>query len=72
VNAASSSLQPADEEAHHPRTGEDRFAALPAEERALLLQVSEMLHSIRYGNVMIVVQDGKVIQMETSEKIRLR
>lgn len=54
------------------RTGEDRFAALPAEERALLLQVGEMLESIRFGTVVIVVQDATVIQIETSEKIRLR
>jgi hypothetical protein len=49
-----------------------RFAALPEEQRRLLLNVSELLGEIAYGNVVIVLQDGKVIQIETSEKIRLR
>jgi hypothetical protein len=49
-----------------------RFGRLPAERRRLLLRVHELLASIQYGNVVIVLQDGKVIQMETSEKIRLR
>jgi hypothetical protein len=49
-----------------------RFAALPAESRALLLHVSELLDEIAYGTVVIVLQDRKVIQIETSEKIRLR
>ena len=48
------------------------FAALPEEQRKLLMHVSELLGEIAYGNVMIVLQDGKVIQIETSEKIRLR
>jgi len=49
-----------------------RFAALSDEERRLLLHVSELLGEIAYGTVVIVLQDGKVIQIETSEKIRLR
>ena len=36
------------------------------------MHVSELLGEIAYGNVMIVLQDGKVIQIETREKIRLR
>jgi hypothetical protein len=72
VSAVSKSLRTPDEGARRGgRTGEG-FAALPAEERALLLQVAERLQSIRYGGVVIVVQDGTVIQIETSEKIRLR
>jgi hypothetical protein len=49
-----------------------RFAALPPEQRELLIHVSELLAEIAFGNVVIVLQDGKVIQIETSEKIRLR
>lgn len=48
------------------------FAALPAEQRALLLHVQELLGGIAYGTVVLVLQDGKVIQVETSEKIRLK
>jgi hypothetical protein len=49
-----------------------RYAALDAERRALLMHVDELLDDIAYGTVVMVLQDGKVIQIETSEKIRLR
>ena len=49
-----------------------RFAALDPERRALLLHVDDLLREIAYGTVVMVLQDGKVIQIETSEKIRLR
>ena len=48
------------------------FASLPAEQRALLLHVQDLLGGIAYGTVVLVLQDGKVIQVETSEKIRLK
>lgn len=48
------------------------FAALPEDQRKLLMHVSELLGEIAFGNVIIVLQDAKVIQIETSEKIRLR
>ena len=34
-------------------------------------QIREALRSIRYGAVTLVVQDGHVIQIDKSEKIRL-
>jgi hypothetical protein len=34
-------------------------------------QVREALRVIRYGTVTLVIQDGKVIQIDMSEKIRL-
>lgn len=49
-----------------------RFASLPASQRELLLHVHDLLGDIAYGTVVLVLQDGKVIQVETSEKIRLR
>ncbi|HWC71388.1 MAG TPA: DUF2292 domain-containing protein [Actinomycetota bacterium] len=49
-----------------------RFASLPPEQRELLLHVHDLLSGIAYGTVVLVLQDGKVIQIETSEKIRLR
>lgn len=33
--------------------------------------IKETLASIRYGTVTLVVQDGKVIQVDKNEKIRL-
>jgi hypothetical protein len=49
-----------------------RFAGLSPEERALLLHVYDLLGGISFGTVVLVLQDGKVIQVETSEKIRLQ
>jgi hypothetical protein len=49
-----------------------RYAGLDPERRELLLHVHELLEGIAFGTVVIVLQDGKVIQIETSEKIRLR
>jgi hypothetical protein len=49
-----------------------RFAALPPEQRRLLLHVHDLLEGIAYGTVVLVVQDRRVIQVETSEKIRLK
>jgi hypothetical protein len=42
------------------------------EERAVLARVGEVLRKIRFGTVSLVVQDGKVVQIETAEKFRLR
>jgi hypothetical protein len=49
-----------------------RFAGLDPERRSILLRVGELLDDIAFGTVVIVQQDGTVIQIETSEKIRLR
>ncbi len=49
-----------------------RVAAMAAEQRTLLLHVHDLLGGIAYGTVVLVLQDGKVIQVETSEKIRLK
>ncbi|HEY7668685.1 MAG TPA: YezD family protein [Actinomycetota bacterium] len=47
------------------------FAGLDLEMQRLLLRVAEHLATIPYGTVEIVTQDGRVIQIATSEKIRL-
>jgi hypothetical protein len=35
-------------------------------------EVREGLHGLRYGEVTVVVQDGVVVQVERTEKVRLR
>jgi hypothetical protein len=40
--------------------------------RELELRIREALGEIRYGTVSLVIQDGKVIQIDKSEKIRLK
>jgi hypothetical protein len=37
----------------------------------VLLRVGDLLRRLRFGSVLIVVQDGKVVQIEMAEKIRL-
>jgi hypothetical protein len=56
-----------------------RPAAIPAEwsklgeeEQAVLLKVADILKRIQFGTVVLVVQDGKVVQIEMAEKFRLR
>jgi hypothetical protein len=48
------------------------FETLSEEERAVLLRVAEVLRKLKFGTVLLVVQDGKVVQIEMAEKIRLR
>jgi hypothetical protein len=50
----------------------DDPAHLTDEERAVVVKVVEVLRKLRFGTVLLVVQDGKVVQIEMAEKIRLR
>lgn len=36
-----------------------------------LLKIKEFIETIRFGSVTVIVQDGKVIQIEKNEKLRL-
>lgn len=45
---------------------------LSQEEQEVILQVVGLLRKLRFGTVLLVVQDGKVVQIEMAEKIRLR
>jgi hypothetical protein len=59
----------------HPKTDPtpgERIASLTDEERAVLAKVSEIVEKIQYGTVVLVIQDGKVVQIEMAEKFRLR
>lgn len=55
-----------------PEDPTEQLASLPKEEQELLLKVSEILQRIDFGTVLLVVQDGKVVQVEMAEKFRLR
>ena len=39
-------------------------------DKAYLQVVQEMVKEIKYGTISIVVQDGKVVQIEQNKKIR--
>ena len=45
---------------------------LTDEERVVLAKVADVLRRINFGTVVLVVQDGKVVQIEMAEKFRLR
>jgi hypothetical protein len=34
--------------------------------------VVQMLETMKYGSVTLIVQDGKVVQLEKNEKVRIR
>jgi hypothetical protein len=45
--------------------------ALSMDDLDVLLRVGDLLRRLRFGSVLIVVQNGKVVQIEMAEKIRL-
>ena len=45
---------------------------LSEEERLVLAKVAGIVRRISYGTVVLVIQDGKVVQIEMAEKFRLR
>jgi len=49
-----------------------QLAALSPEEREVVLKVVDILRKLQFGTVLLVVQDGKVVQIEMAEKFRLR
>jgi hypothetical protein len=50
----------------------DEIAPLTGEEQKVLLEVVKVLRRIQFGTILLVVQDGKVVQIELAEKFRLR
>jgi len=51
---------------------DDLLRSLSDDEKAVLAKVANVLHRIQFGTVVLVVQDGKVVQIEMAEKFRLR
>ena len=43
-----------------------------SDKNAHLKTVDEMIQNIQYGSVTIIVQDGKVVQIEKLEKHRIK
>jgi hypothetical protein len=44
-----------------------------AEERdEILAHLMKMLESLKFGSITLIVQDGKIVQIEKNEKIRLQ
>jgi len=55
-----------------PIVERERSAALrPAHEDVLVAEILKAIRSIRYGAVHLILQDGRVVQIEKTEKVRL-
>lgn len=61
-------------EGGHQGPADEQLAALELseEERLVLAKVADIVRRINYGTVVLVIQDGKVVQIEMAEKFRLR
>ena len=55
-----------------PDPGPNNLSSLSEEERAVLAKVADIVKRIQFGTVVLVIQDGKVVQIEMAEKFRLR
>ncbi len=44
----------------------------PVDSRVPIQQIMDAIQSIRHGDVHIVIQDGSVIQINKTEKVRLK
>ena len=47
------------------------YTQATAQEQAVLAEVLRALRTLRHGTVQLVVQDARVVQIETTEKKRL-
>jgi hypothetical protein len=52
--------------------GRIELEALSEDERRILEEVVRVLRRINFGTILLIVQDGKVVQIEMAEKFRLR
>jgi hypothetical protein len=50
---------------------QEQLADLTDEERLVLAKVADIVRKIQFGTVVLVIQDGKVVQIEMAE-VRLR
>ena len=47
------------------------LSSFSEEERAVLVKVGAILRRLEFGTVLLVVHEGKVVQIEMAEKFRL-
>ncbi len=55
-----------------PEPAPVELSALSDEERLVLSKVADIVRRVQFGTVVLVIQDGKVVQIEMAEKFRLR
>jgi len=66
------SIAPVSDDATSTPTTDEQLGHLSPEEREVLAKVTEIVRRIQFGTVVLVIQDGKVVQIEMAEKFRLR
>lgn len=44
----------------------------PSEWQEITAHLQQMLENVQYGSITLVIQDGKVVLIEKSEKVRLQ
>jgi hypothetical protein len=74
--SARGSERPAEVPPPSPASSASSWAAgadvgLSLDELDVVLRVGGILQRLRFGSVLIVVQDGRVVQIEMAEKVRL-
>ncbi|MFF2448017.1 YezD family protein [Neobacillus sp. NPDC058068] len=42
------------------------------EKEELIAHIEKMMETLKYGSITLVVQDGKIVQIEKNEKVRLK
>jgi hypothetical protein len=62
----------ADDPTIAPPGTDEQLASLSPAEREVLAKVTDIVRRIQFGTVVLVIQDGKVVQIEMAEKFRLR
>ncbi|MCD7810529.1 MAG: YezD family protein [Ruminococcus sp.] len=50
----------------------ENTAKKPTGERSHLEMLEKLLSSTKYGSITLIVQDGKIIQIDKTEKYRLK
>ena len=59
----------------HPAARQDQGSAWPpdaisSEERELMSEILRALRSMRYGSVVLTVHDGRLVEIQKTERIR--
>lgn len=47
-------------------------AIIDMDDKQAIELIAQLVKSLKYGNINIVIQDGKVVQIEKTEKIRVK
>ena len=67
---AKSKVRPDEEEFMSTVTTQDWQQDLSTPERELLREVALALRSIRYGSVTLMVHDGRIVELNKTERVR--